>query len=38
MKVAQMVVTSFIQTKVIVTQDLDSTSRANKGFGSTGNT
>jgi dUTP pyrophosphatase len=38
MKIAQMVVTSFIQTKVIVTQDLDSTSRAKKGFGSTGNT
>lgn len=38
MKVAQMVVTSFIQTKVIVTQALDSTSRANKGFGSTGKT
>lgn len=37
MKIAQMVVTSFIQTKVIVTQELDSTSRANKGFGSTGN-
>ncbi|MEY2859035.1 MAG: deoxyuridine 5-triphosphate nucleotidohydrolase [Cyanobacteriota bacterium] len=38
MKIAQMVVASFIQTKVIVTQDLDSTSRAKKGFGSTGNT
>jgi dUTP pyrophosphatase len=37
MKIAQMVVTSFIQTKVIVTQELDSTFRANKGFGSTGN-
>lgn len=37
MKIAQMVVTSFIQTKVIVTQELDSTLRANKGFGSTGN-
>lgn len=37
MKIAQMVVTSFIQTKVIVTQELDRTFRANKGFGSTGN-
>jgi dUTPase len=37
MKVAQMVITSFIQTKIIVTEDLDSTSRANQGFGSTGN-
>jgi len=37
MKIAQMVVASFIQTKVIVTQNLDSTTRANRGFGSTGN-
>ena len=37
MKVAQMVVTSFIQVKVIAVKDLDSTSRGNKGFGSTGN-
>jgi dUTP pyrophosphatase len=36
MKIAQMVITSFIQTKVTVTQDLNSTTRANQGFGSTG--
>ena len=37
MKVAQIVITSFITTKVIAVEDLDSTSRGNKGFGSTGN-
>ena len=34
-KVAQMVVAPIIQTKVIVVQQLDATSRDNKGFGST---
>ena len=37
MKVAQMVVTSFIQAKVIAVKELDPTSRGSKGFGSTGN-
>ena len=37
MKVAQMVVTSFIRAKVIAVKELDSTSRGSKGFGSTGN-
>lgn len=36
MKVAQMVVTLIIQTKVIVINELDRTSRDVKGFGSTG--
>ena len=36
MKVAQMVVTSFIQTKLIAVQDLDSTDRGEQGYGSTG--
>ena len=38
MKVAQMVVTSFIQTKVIAVNDFNTTSRGSRGFGSTGNT
>jgi len=38
MKVAQMVVTSFIQTKITVVTKLNSTTRGGKGFGSTGNT
>lgn len=37
MKVAQMVIASFIRAKVIAVSELDSTSRGNKGFGSTGN-
>lgn len=37
MKVAQMVVTSFIQAKVIAVKEFDPTSRGSKGFGSTGN-
>ncbi|MEO1340903.1 MAG: dUTP diphosphatase [Cyanobacteria bacterium J06635_13] len=37
MKVAQMIVTSFIQTKVIAVKDLDSTTRGERGYGSTGN-
>lgn len=36
MKVAQMVVTSIIQTKLIVVEELDNTSRDIKGFGSSG--
>ncbi|MEL7007602.1 MAG: dUTP diphosphatase [Cyanobacteria bacterium J06643_13] len=38
MKVAQMIVTSFVQTKVIAVRDLDSTTRENRGYGSTGMT
>ncbi|MEL6788073.1 MAG: dUTP diphosphatase [Cyanobacteria bacterium J06607_15] len=38
MKVAQMIVTSFVQTKVIAVRDLDSTTRGNRGYGSTGMT
>ena len=36
MKVAQMVVTAFIQAKVTVVNDLDSTVRGDSGYGSTG--
>ena len=36
MKIAQMVVASIIQAKITVVEKLDSTSRNNKGFGSTG--
>ncbi len=36
MKIAQMVIASFIQAKVTVVARLDETSRADKGFGSTG--
>ncbi|HEY9771627.1 MAG TPA: dUTP diphosphatase [Coleofasciculaceae cyanobacterium] len=36
MKIAQMVVASIIQAKITVVDKLDSTSRNNKGFGSTG--
>lgn len=36
MKIAQMVITSTIQTKVTVVDSLDATSRADRGFGSTG--
>lgn len=38
MKVAQMVITSFVQTKVVVVEDLDATARGEQGFGSTGQT
>ncbi|MEL6930431.1 MAG: dUTP diphosphatase [Cyanobacteria bacterium J06600_6] len=38
MKVAQMVVTTLIHTKVTVVTNLDSAYRGEKGFGSTGNT
>lgn len=36
MKVAQMIITSIIQTKVIVVEQLDCTIRNTKGYGSTG--
>ncbi|MEO1693202.1 MAG: dUTP diphosphatase [Cyanobacteria bacterium J06631_6] len=36
MKLAQMIVTSFVHTKVIAVRDLDSTTRGNRGYGSTG--
>ena len=36
MKVAQMVVSSFIQAKLIIANDLNVTTRGNNGFGSTG--
>ena len=38
MKVAQMVVTSYVHAEVIFVENLDSTSRGQKGFGSTGST
>jgi dUTP pyrophosphatase len=38
MKIAQMIIAPFIQTNITVVRNLDSTSRANKGFGSTGST
>ncbi len=36
MKIAQMVITSFIQADVITTEQLSTTSRGSGGFGSTG--
>ncbi len=36
MKIAQMIVASIIRTKVTVVERLDSTTRGNNGFGSTG--
>ena len=36
MKVAQMVVSSFIQAKLMIANDLNVTTRGNNGFGSTG--
>lgn len=37
MKIAQMVITTFVQTQVIVVPDLEETTRGKDGFGSTGN-
>ncbi len=36
MKVAQMVISSFIQAKLMIANDLNVTTRGNNGFGSTG--
>lgn len=36
MKIAQMIVTSFTQTKLTVVDDLDTSDRGNRGYGSTG--